>query len=121
MTQLLEKFPGIDGVISANDSMALGAIAAMEKAGRKIPIVGSNGTIEAAEAIGNGKMLATVDYNGFKMGCTAALAAIRHLRGLPVPSEIMLPAQIIDRSNYEAWLVPIQQRQCPTWEEVAGQ
>jgi ribose transport system substrate-binding protein len=30
----------------------------------------------------------------------------------------MLPAEIIDQSNYKAWLVPVEQRPCPTWGEV---
>jgi ribose transport system substrate-binding protein len=118
MTGLLEAHPAIDGVIAANDSMALGAIEAMAKAGRKAIIVGSNGTIEAAQAIAAGDLLATVDYNGFTMGCIATVAAIRHLRGQTVPSEIMLPTQVIDRGNFQAWLTPIEQRACPAWADV---
>jgi ribose transport system substrate-binding protein len=30
----------------------------------------------------------------------------------------MLPAEIIDQSNYKAWLVPVEQRSCPEWSEV---
>ena len=30
----------------------------------------------------------------------------------------MLPAEIIDKSNYRAWLVPVEQRSCPEWNEV---
>jgi ribose transport system substrate-binding protein len=118
MTGLLEAHPAIDGVIAANDSMALGAIEAMAKAGRKPLVLGSNGTIDAAQAIAAGDLLATVDYNGFTMGCVAAVAAIRHLRGQTVPAEIMLPIQVIDRGNFQAWLTPIEQRSCPAWEDV---
>lgn len=118
MARLLDAHPAIDGVVAANDSMALGAIETMTKAGRLVPIVGSNGTIEAARAIRDGSLLASVDYNGFKMGCIAAMAAIRHLRGMAVPAEIMLPADIIDRGNVAPWLVPIEERHCPAWEEI---
>ena len=54
----------------------------------------------------------------FKIGCTATRAALRHLKGEPVPDKIMLPAEIIDKSNYTAWLVPVDQRTCPEWDEV---
>ena len=30
----------------------------------------------------------------------------------------LLPAAIIDRTNYRAWLVPMEQRTCPEWAEV---
>ena len=30
----------------------------------------------------------------------------------------MLPAEIIDKTNYKAWLVPVEQRTCPEWREI---
>lgn len=120
MQHLLEGHPRIDGVIAANDLMALGAIEAMEAAGRMAPIVGNNGSIDAAAAVGAGKMLATIDYDGFKMGCLAATAAIRAARGLAIPAEVMLRSQIIDNTNYKGWLVPIEPRTCPRWEDYVG-
>lgn len=108
----------IDGVIATNDSMALGALDALEEEGRRALVVGNNGTIEAAQAIGEGRLLATMDYDGFKMGALAAMAAIRHLRGLPVPPEILLPAQVIHRGNHAAWLVPVAERPLPEWDAI---
>jgi ribose transport system substrate-binding protein len=29
-----------------------------------------------------------------------------------------LPAEIIDKTNYKAWLVPADQQTCPEWSEV---
>jgi len=51
-------------------------------------------------------------------GANIARAAIRHLRGEPLPRKIMLPAEVIDRTNYQAWLTPVEQRTCPDWAEV---
>jgi len=68
--------------------------------------------------IETGALLASVDFNMFKIGCTATRAALRHLRGEKVPEKIMLPAEIIDRTNYKAWLVPVEQRTCPEWDEI---
>jgi ribose transport system substrate-binding protein len=43
---------------------------------------------------------------------------LRHLDGKPVPSEILLPAALIDRRNIELWTVPMADRPCPAWEEI---
>ena len=45
-----------------------------------------------------------------KMGCVATEAAIRHLRGEAVPEEIMLPVQIVDRTNCGPWDKPFEER-----------
>jgi len=42
MIELLAAQPRIDGVLAANDFMALGALDAMRETGRKMPIVGVN-------------------------------------------------------------------------------
>jgi ribose transport system substrate-binding protein len=121
MAALLARHPSIHAVICTNDLMALGALDALAAAGRSAVVVGNNGTIEAAEAIGQGRLLASMDYDGFKMGALAAMAALRHLAGQPVPPEILLPAQVIDRANHAAWLVPVERRPLPTWEAMLGQ
>jgi ribose transport system substrate-binding protein len=115
MAGLLARHPRIDGVICTNDLMALGALDALAAASRSALVVGNNGTIEAAQAVGEGRLLATMDYDGFKMGAIAAMAALRHLAGEAVPREILLPAQVIDRANHAAWLVPVEQRPLPEW------
>jgi ribose transport system substrate-binding protein len=63
-------------------------------------------------------LLATVDFNAMNISCIATEAALRHLRGQAVPAEIMLPAPIVDRSNCQAWDVPLRQRACPRWNDV---
>jgi ribose transport system substrate-binding protein len=54
----------------------------------------------------------------FKIGCVATRAAVRHLKQEPLPEKVILPAEIIDKTNYKAWLVPVDQRSCPEWNEV---
>jgi ribose transport system substrate-binding protein len=118
MENLMQSYPQIDGVFAANDAMAAGAIEAMEGANRKALVVGINGTKEAVDAVNAGKMLATGDYNGFLQGCLGTMAALRSLRGLPVPKEIVLPAAVIDKSNTASQAVPVEQRSCPRWEDA---
>jgi ribose transport system substrate-binding protein len=118
MAKFLADHPQIDAVLSANDSMALGALAALDEANRSAIVMGINGILPAIKQIEAGRMLATVDFNMFKIGCTAARAAVRHLAGEPLPETIILPAEVIDRSNYQAWLIPVEQRTCPEWAEI---
>ena len=110
----------IDGIIAANDLMALGSLEALTEAGRAqgVKVVGINGIPQAISAVESGRLLATEDYSGFKLGCIAGMAAIRHLRGLPVPRTINLPVQMIDKTNYTRWKVPLEQQQCLLWEEL---
>jgi ribose transport system substrate-binding protein len=119
MAKFLQDHPHIDAVLSANDSMALGALEALDEAGRTATVIGINGILPAVKQIEAGRMLATVDFNMFKIGCTAARAALRHLAGEPLPDKVILPAEVIDRTNYRAWLTPVEQRVCPEWAEVA--
>jgi len=118
MEEFLRAYPQIDAVLSANDGMALGALEALKEAGRSAVVIGINGILPAVKQIEAGELLASVDFNMFKIGCTATRAAVRHLRGEAVPKKIMLPAEIIDKSNYGAWLVPVEQRSCPEWSDV---
>ncbi|MBT2486488.1 MULTISPECIES: D-ribose ABC transporter substrate-binding protein [unclassified Microbacterium] len=58
---LLQRDPDIQGIIAGNDTMALGAVAAVEVAGLsdKIVIAGFDGSPDAVAAIKNGTLLAS--------------------------------------------------------------
>jgi ribose transport system substrate-binding protein len=118
MAGFLKDHTQIDAVLSANDSMALGVLQALKEADRKATVIGINGILPAVKEVESGNLLATVDFNMFKIGCTATRAALRHLKGEPLPAKVMLPAEVIDKSNYQAWLVPVDQRICPEWSEI---
>ena len=119
MEKLLAEHQQIDAVLSANDSMALGVLEALKAANRTAIVIGINGILPAVKQIETGAILATVDFNMFKIGCTATRAAVRYLKREPLPDKVMLPAEVIDKTNYKAWLVPVDQRTCPEWSEVA--
>ena len=121
MAELLPGLPRLDGILSANDVMSLGAIEALEAAGRSAATVGVNALPDAITAIKRGKLLATADFDALKIACIAAEAAIRHLRGQPVPKDIELPVQIVDAANCQPWDRPLEERECPRWEDVVKQ
>lgn len=117
MEELLRAHPRIDGVWTANDVMAFGALTALREAGRTATVVGINGLPAAIEHIERGTMLASVDFSVFNIAAIAARAVLRHLAGHEVPAEIMVPAELIDRSNCHRWKVPFAQRPIPNWAD----
>lgn len=115
---LLQAHAVVDGIMAANDAMALGAIEALDAANRKALVVGMNGTKEAIDAIKAGKLLASGEFNGYLQGCIGTMAAIRHVRKQPVPKTFNFPPRVIDSTNYQGLDVPESERQCPQWEDV---
>lgn len=118
MENLMQSHPKIDGVMSANDSMAMGIVEALDGANRKALVVGINATKEGVDAIKAGKLLASGDFNGYMQGCVGAMAAIRHLRKQPVPKQIIFPVVVIDKTNINGQDIPDAQRNCPKWEDI---
>lgn len=117
---LLQSYPEIDGILAANDSMAMGAIEALDAANRTAQVVGLNATKEAIDAIKAGTLLASGDCDGFRHGCMGMMVAVRHVRNLPVPEEFLFPVMVIDDTNYAELDVPLDQRACPAWETVVN-
>ena len=61
MQTIIQQFPNIKGVISGNDTMALGAYAALKAAGKgDIIVVGFDGSPDVAQSIKAGEIKATV-------------------------------------------------------------
>ncbi len=118
MENLMQSNSQIDGVLAANDAMAVGVIEALDGANRKAQVIGINGTKEAVDAVKSGKLLASGDYNGFAQGCIGTMIAIRALRNQPVVSEIVLKPTVITKDNYQPFDVALEARTCPTWEEA---
>ena len=120
MNNFIRKFPQIDGVLAANDPMALGALDALGPNRRTALIVGINASREAADLIKSGQMLASGDYNGFAEGCIAAQLAIRLIRKEAVPKEAMLRTVVVDKSNVEPYSLPVEKRTCPTLDAAVA-
>jgi ribose transport system substrate-binding protein len=117
MAALLQAEARIDGVLAANDAMALGAIEVMRQHGRLSAIVGVNATPDGVKAVKNGALLASAAFDAMKMACLAVEAAVRMLSGNPVPVQLMLPVEIVDRSNCELWDRPYAARSLPDWHQ----
>jgi ribose transport system substrate-binding protein len=115
-----DRWPGVDAVLCANDVMALGVLDALDASpGRGRPLLaGVNAIPEAVAAIASGRMLASADFNAMAMSEIATEAAVRHLRGETIPTEIILPVQVVDAANCAAWNAPFEERPSPVWDDV---
>jgi ribose transport system substrate-binding protein len=118
VAQWLAANDGFDACLAANDVMALGVVDVLRAAGRKSAVAGVNAIPEAIAAIKHGDMLATVDFSAMHMAALATECAVRHLRGEPVPAELLLRTEIVDRANCRLWDLPFEQRAIPTLEEA---
>ena len=117
---LMQRFPVIDGVVCANDDMAVGVAEALVAAGRggKTKVVGIDAIPDGVAAVVSGKMQASADYSGHDQGYIATAAAIRHLRGAKLPKDIALPVVIVEQANAKPWTVAVEEKPVPDWNKV---
>lgn len=120
LNNLLRKYPQIDGILAANDPMALGALDALGPNRRTALVVGINASRDAAELIKSGQILASGDYNGFIEGCVAAQLAIRLIRKQAVPKEAILRTIVVDKSNVGPYELPVEKRTCPAMDAAVA-
>lgn len=81
MESMLQAHPDIKGVISGNDTMAMGAYAALEAAGRKdVIVVGFDGSNDVRDSIKNGGIKATVLQPAFQQAQLAVEQADKFIK-----------------------------------------
>jgi len=120
MENLLQTYPKVDGILAANDAMAIGALNALDGANRKAQVVGINASKEAVDLIKQGKLLASGDYSGFKQGCLGVMVAVRSLHKEPVPKQISLQTDVVTSANYQSFDVAPEKMTCPTWADAVA-
>lgn len=83
MTNFLTQHQDIQGVMAANDSMALGVVKALDAAGLsgKVKVVGFDNIPAVQPLIKGGKMLATVEQYGAKMAAMGVDYGLREMAG----------------------------------------
>lgn len=104
---LLQAHPDVTAIYAHNDEMAIGAIAALESAG-KVPgkdviVVSIDGIKDAAQAIVDGKLGATVECSP-KFGPKAFEVMQGYANGEKFAEKIVNPDRFFDASNAASYL-----------------
>lgn len=97
MENILQANPDIKGVFAHNDEMALGALEAIQAAGKDISIVGFDATDDAVLAIKEGSMKATVAQKPDLMGAIAVETALKIINGETVEKSIPVEVSLINQ------------------------
>lgn len=88
METILQANPDIQGVISGNDTMAMGAIAALKAAGRDdVIVVGFDGSNDVRDSILSGGIKATVMQPAYAQAQMAVMQADEYIRTGKKPAE----------------------------------
>ena len=100
---ILQANPDISGLFCANDMMALGAIQAIEQAGKtgKIFVTSYDNLQAAREAIAAGRLHATIEQHPEGMGFGGLEVAKKILDGQKVPLEKMIALELITKKSLE--------------------
>ncbi|WP_421693908.1 ABC transporter substrate-binding protein [Aestuariivirga sp.] len=99
---LLQAHPEATAIYAHNDEMAIGAISALEAAGKNpgkdVIIVSIDGTRDALQAIIDGKMGATVECSPF-FGPAAFDTLVKYAAGETIPPKIINTDRFFDAAN----------------------
>ncbi|MGW7789700.1 substrate-binding domain-containing protein, partial [Streptomyces tricolor] len=100
MSNLLQAHPDVQGVIAANDEMALGAIKALgSKAGKSVQVVGFDGTPDGLTAVKDGTLYASVAQQPTQLGKIAVDNALKAVKGEKVEPTVKVPVKVVTKDN----------------------
>ncbi|EMA4152775.1 ribose ABC transporter substrate-binding protein RbsB [Cronobacter sakazakii] len=96
MQNLLTAHPDVKAVFAQNDEMALGALRALQTAGKTdVMVVGFDGTADGVKAVQDGKMSATVAQQPEQIGVIGVQTADKVLKGEKVRARIPVDLKLV--------------------------
>lgn len=98
---ILQAHPDVTAIFGINDDSALGALAAVEKAGKagKVKIIGFDAVPEAREAIMAGKIYADVIQKPKEIGRQTIEAIKTYVSGGVVAAQILIPCALFTQDD----------------------
>jgi inositol transport system substrate-binding protein len=108
MENWLSSSKHIDAVIAQNDEMALGALSAIQAAGKQkeIRVIGIDAIQDALKAVAEGKLDGTVFQDARGQGALALNIAIRIAQKKPFQHNNYIPFQLVTKKNLNDFLKP---------------
>ncbi|HET9596080.1 MAG TPA: sugar ABC transporter substrate-binding protein [Anaeromyxobacteraceae bacterium] len=101
VTNLLTQHPDVQGIMAANDSMALGVVKALDAAGLsgKVQVVGFDNIPAVQKLVKEGKVLATIDQFGPEMAANCIKTGFRMKKGEHLKGWIKTPVKLVTAQN----------------------
>ena len=98
---LITENPDLKAVLCCNDSMALGAVAALRAAGKlgQVLVVGFDNIAAVQQLLKEGKMLATADQHGDKLAVFGIEYALDMLKTKAAPADRETPVDLVTSEN----------------------
>ena len=102
---MLNEYPNLKALLAGNDSMALGAVAAVRSAGRtgQVQVVGYDNLKAVAPMLADGRLLATADQYAARQAVFGIEAALKMLKGekaeVDADNVIQTPVDLITRQQ----------------------
>lgn len=98
---LLQSTPDLAGIFAINDPSALGARAALEKAGKanQVKLIGFDGQPEGKQAIKEGKIYADPIQFPDRIGIETVRTIVKHFSGESVPPEMLIPTALYRKAD----------------------
>ena len=98
---LMQAHPDVNGIFASNDPSAVGAVAALEKAGKlgQVKIIGFDGMPEGKQAIKEGKIYADPIQFPDRIGRQTIQTIVKYLAGDEVPKETLIPTALYRKAD----------------------
>ncbi len=96
---ILTEYPGLKALLCGNDSMALGAVAAVQAAGRtgKVLVVGFDNIGAIRPMLADGRVVATADQHADQLAVFGIEAALKILKGEAPPADQTTAVDLITK------------------------
>jgi ribose transport system substrate-binding protein len=96
---MLSEHPDLKAILCANDNMALGAVSAIESAGKsgKVLVVGFDNISAIKPLLEKGAVVATADQHGDQLAVFGIEAALKILKGQAPPADQTTPVDLVTK------------------------
>jgi ribose transport system substrate-binding protein len=101
---VLQSTPDIKGVFAGNDEEALGALRALQQAGKKVPVIGVDANNDNLKAMLAGDLYGSIAQGNFDMGRLAVEKGLEVLAGKTVAKRIDSGATMMTKANAQKML-----------------
>jgi ribose transport system substrate-binding protein len=104
MENMISAHPDLDAVFSTSDSQSLGAVKALNAAGKDPVFVSFDAQAPVVKAIQDGEVIdASVAWSAKEIGADAVQAAVAAARKEPVEKRTLVPVTVVDKDNAASW------------------